>query len=168
MFIGCVLLDFVTGTLGLHERQCPTLGNLFKRRIDSRSYISKDALRWPLNLLWCCSRVQQDSPNSRSVEEQPFISTWELATPWRLSDCLIVWRTSKQDYLINKRQTVISREGNPINKYNGFDLLHLLRSCVDTRRSDCIRLLRRSDQELVMKIMDNGGSLAWNLCQSLS
>ena len=72
----------------------------------------------------------------------------------RLSDCL----TDVQTRLLN-RQTVVSGKRKLISRNNSPDLLHIMRSCDDTRRSDFFRCLRQSDQKLVTKVIDNGGGL---------
>src|SRR6218665_3917028 len=75
----------------------------------------------------------------------------------RLSDCL----TDVQARLLN-RQTVVNEKTKPITRNNNSDLLHVIRSCDDTRRSDCLRCLRQSVQKLVTKVTNNGGGLPWN------
>jgi len=64
----------------------------------------------------------------------------------RLCDCL----TDVQSRLLN-RQTV---------RNNSSDLLHVMRSCDDTRLSGCIGCFRLSGQKLVAKVIDNGGGLS--------
>jgi len=71
---------------------------------------------------------------------------------WR--DCL----TDVQSRLL-KRQTVISGKRKLINRNNSSDMLHVMRSYADTRRSDCFRYFRQSGQKFVTKVIDNGGGL---------
>ena len=77
----------------------------------------------------------------------------------RLCDCL----TDVQSRLLN-RQKVISGKSKLISRNNSSDLLHVIRSCDYTRRSDCFRCFRQSSQKLVTKVIDNGGGLVRDLC----
>ena len=72
----------------------------------------------------------------------------------RLCDCL----TDVQSRLL-KRQTVTNGKRKLIGRNNNSDLLHFMRSCDETRRSDCLRCFRQSSQKLVTKVIDNGGGL---------
>ena len=75
-----------------------------------------------------------------------------LINQLRLCDCL----TDVQSGLLN-RQTVTSGKRKLISRNNSSDLLHVIRSCDDTKSSDCFRYLRQSGQKLVTKVVDNGG-----------
>ena len=73
----------------------------------------------------------------------------------RWSDCL----TDVQARLLN-RQKVTNGKRKLISRNNNSDMLHIMRSCDDTRRTDSFRCLRQSGQTLVAKVLDNGGGLA--------